>query len=160
MLLRVFPFLVAGFYALPALGQSARHFSDSLFIAASPGRVWQVEADPTCWHLWDTGLQKAEAARPLQHGARGTLTDRDGRRSRFVVEAWEPGRSYTIRIPLALSSMYLRRSLEAAEGGTRIRHEVYFKGFTAGLFARLLGRRFRPMLPETLQRLKALVEAA
>lgn len=158
MILRLFPLLLAGLYALPTLAQTNRHFGDSLFIAAPPAHVWQVEIDPIRWPLWDTGLQKAEAEAPLQHGVAGTLTDRDGRRSRFVVDVWEPGRSYTLRISLPLGAMYLRRSLQEVQGGTRIVHEVFFKGVSAGLFARLVGRRFRPMLPETLQRLKALAE--
>lgn len=159
MILRILPFVLAGLHALPVLAQSDRHFGDSLFIAAPPAQVWQVETDLARWPLWDTGLLRAEAATPLQQGVRGIMTDRDGRRSRFVVYAWEPGRGYTIRIALPLGAMYLRRSLQEVPGGTRIHHEVFFKGISAGLFARMVGRRFRSLIPETLQRLKALAEA-
>jgi len=159
MILRFLPFVLAGLHALPAVAESDRHFSDSLFIAAPPAQVWQVETDLARWPLWDTGLQRAEAATPLHHGVHGTMTDRDGRRSLFVVDAWEPGCSYTVRITLPLGAMYLRRSLQEVPGGTRIHHEVFFKGISAGFFARMVGRRFRPLLPETMQRLKSLVEA-
>ena len=52
----------------------------------------------------------------------------------------------------------MRRTLAPASDGTRFTHEVWFTGATGAFFGRLLGRRYRAILPEAMRRLKAAAE--
>lgn len=94
---------------------------------------------------------------PLTLGAKGTIIS-DGRKSNFTVVAFTPGKSYTIKTKLPLGGLYVRRVLEETAEGLQITHEVWFKGLTSGIFARMLGRDFRKKLPSVVERVKEIAE--
>ncbi|MEL6823946.1 MAG: polyketide cyclase, partial [Calditrichota bacterium] len=59
---------------------------------------------------------------------------------------------------LPLGALYVKRTLEKTETGTRFTHEVWFGGLTGWLFAKKFGATFREMLPEVMQNLKQAAE--
>lgn len=122
---------------------------------AEPERVWRLWTTPATWGQWDRGLTSARLDGEFTAGASGTIVGRDGRRSRFVVDQVEPGRSVRWHVPLPGARMELTRSL-LGEDRREVRHGVRFTGPLRVLWARILGRRFRPVLGPTVDALVAL----
>lgn len=146
------------FSALPQ-GGDGRVFSCEMSAEAPPERIWQIWTDVPNWHRWDSGLRSAVLQGPFVLDARGELLPDQGPASSFRVSAFEVGQSYTLRIPLPGGSLELRRSLRAgAPGQTIFRHEVRFRGLTGGVFARIMGRRYRAMLPGVLEHIRLMAE--
>lgn len=120
-----------------------------------PDRVWQLWTEPASWGDWDRGLSSASLEGPFEPGARGRLHDTSGRASPFVVEEVDGGRRCRVRVRLPAASLVLERSLlpSYAHSETLVRHDVRFAGPLGPVFAVLLGRRFRRLLPPTLDAL-------
>jgi hypothetical protein len=125
-----------------------------------PDRVWSLWTEPASWGAWDRGLTDASLTGPFTAGARGQITDTTGRTSSFVVEQVDPGRHCRVRVLLPAAALVLDRSVlpSPADAETQVRHDVRFEGPLGPLFAVLLGRRFRRLLPETLDALVRLAE--
>ncbi|MEM9025263.1 MAG: SRPBCC family protein, partial [Bacteroidota bacterium] len=132
--------------ALPLRAQpepTDKHFWHSATTTAAADTIWAIWTDVAAWKNWDTGLRDAVMSEPFALGASGTIISLEGRKSRFTVVAFEPGKAYTFRTKLPLGSLYVKRFLEADGATVRFTHEVWFRGFTGGLFARAFGKRFR-----------------
>jgi hypothetical protein len=112
-----------------------------------PDAVWRRWTDPATWGEWDRGLRSASLDGPFVAGASGTVVGLDGRRSRFVVDEVVPGERVRWHVPLPLARMELERTL--ADGAAE--HRVRFTGPAAAVWARVLGRRFRPLLGPTVE---------
>ena len=137
---------------------SNKHFWHSSTTDASPDKIWAVWTDVEQWHTWDKGLQSAEMSGPFAFKAKGTITSLEGRKSKFKVVEYEEGKSYTFKTALPLGGLYVKRYLEVKDGQTHFTHEVWFKGLTAGIFAKNFGPQFREVLPEVLELVKAKAE--
>ncbi|GAB4442114.1 MAG: hypothetical protein OHK0015_40260 [Chloroflexi bacterium OHK40] len=133
-------------------------FAHTLETTAAAEQVWELWTDVAGWPRWDTALCAARLDGPFVYQAQGRLQATGSPESRFTVVELEPGRSYTIAVPLLLAELRVRRALTPMPAGTRYTHEVSFAGSLEGLFGLLLGRRFRAMLPEVMERLRQLVE--
>lgn len=118
---------------------------------AHPEAVWRLWTTPSTWADWDRGLRSAELPGPFTVGATGTVTGLDGRRSRFTVDAVDPGRTTRWHVALPGGRMELTRLLDDGH----VEHRVGFHGPLAALWAAVLGRRFRPLLGPTLDALLA-----
>lgn len=126
------------------------HFWHEVTSVATPQEIWDIWTDVPQWHTWDSGLKAARADSLLSLGVQGTITSLEGRESAFEIVEWQPLRSYTFRTKLPLGGLYVRRSLEETPDGVRFTHEVWFQGFSKGLFGRILGPGFREMLPDVM----------
>ena len=145
--------LLAGIEATAQAPQKStnKHFSHQLETKVDPHKIWQVWIDVSNWQEWDIGLKNAEMESPLALGKKGVITSLEGRKSRFKIVAFQAGQSYTFRTKLLFSNLYVKRYLSHKDGKVFLTHEVWFKGLTAGLFARQFGSRFRNMLPQVMQ---------
>ncbi len=133
-----------------------------------PDRVWELWTSPGTWGRWDGGLRDARLDPPFAPGAVGTITALDGWVSAFVVEevvdrgtdraAAGSERLRRCRVGVALpgARLVLTRTLT----GSRLRHDVEFTGPLGPLWAQVLGRRFRLLLPPTVRALVDLAERA
>ncbi len=117
--------------------------------ATDPELVWRRWTDPATWGDWDRGLRSAELDGPFKPGARGTIVGLAGRRSRFTVCSVEPRVRVVIDVPLPAAVMVQTRTLQQGSPG-RAEHQITFRGALAGLWVRVLGRRFRPLLGNTV----------
>lgn len=131
--------------------QSNRHFWHSITTEASPEAIWAVWTNVPHWKDWDTGLQDASLSGAFTEGAKGKVISLQGRSSKFKLVEVVTGRSYTMKTKLPMGALYVKRSLETTGSSTRFTHEVWFKGLSAGLFARALGAEFRELLPGVVQ---------
>ena len=139
--------------------QSNRHFWHSITTEASPEAIWSVWTDVPHWKDWDSGLQDASLAGDFAQGAKGKIISLEGRSSKFKLVAVEQGKSYTMKTKLPLGALYVKRSMETTGTTTRFTHEVWFKGLTAGLFARAFGADFRAMLPGVVRNVDQIASA-
>ncbi|WP_245565043.1 SRPBCC family protein [Spirosoma spitsbergense] len=144
---------------LPVHAQQTNvHFSHTLETRALPEKIWQLWTDVPNWKDWDDGLKSAALTGPFQQGAIGMLTPDKGPTSKFVVDSLVPDQSYTIKTKLPFGSLYVKRYLTVEEGKTQFTHEVWFSGLTKGLFARVLGKHYRTILPDVMRRISVLAE--
>lgn len=125
---------------------------------ASPSTIWAIWIDVSQWKKWDTGLQDAMMEESFSLGAKGKITTLEGRKVSFKVVDFEEGKSYTYKTSLPLGGLYVKRSWEERDGITYFTHRVWFKGITAGIFAKALGGDFRKMLPDVLANIKEIAE--
>lgn len=138
--------------------QSNRHFWHQTQTQASPAEIWEVWTDVAHWQDWDKGLRSAQLEGAFTEGAKGSLIALNGRKTAFEIIACEPGQSYTFRSKLPLGALYVKRTLSQEAGQTTFKHEVWFSGFSAPLFAKILGPDFREVLPEVLDTVKQIAE--
>ena len=135
-----------------------KHFSHTLETTASASNIWVIWVDVPNWKEWDTGLKDAVLDEAFKLGSRGKIIDLKGRASKFKVVAYEEGKSYTFKTQLPLAGLYVKRTLEEKDGQTFFTHEVWFKGLTAGMFAKRFGGTFKAMLPGVMGSIKAKAE--
>lgn len=138
--------------------QSNSHFWHTEETIASPEKIWDIWTDVPHWKDWDTGLQDAMIDVPFELDAKGVIISLEGRKSTFKIVEFVAGKTYTLRTKLPLGSLYVKRILKTNGMNTEFTHEVWFKGVTKGIFAKAFGARFRELLPEVLQNVKAIAE--
>ena len=134
------------------------HFHCTLATTAAPARIWAIWTDVAGWPRWDAGLRQAELRGLFVAGSTGQLVPDKGPKSSFRLTAVEPGQSYTFRTRLPLGALHVKRTLDQRNGQTVFTHEVWFTGLSKGLFGRVLGRKYRALLPQVLASIKAQAE--
>lgn len=122
----------------------------------APEEVWQRWIDVGTWHEWDTEVKKASLEGDFELGAEGTLTPKTGPETSFVVTDFVPGQSNTFTMALPLCKLHIQHA--SSDDKKSSTHEVCFEGLLAPLFALLLGRRFRKVLPDVMANLRELTE--
>ena len=135
-----------------------KHFWYTVETTASSEEVWSVWTDVNNWKEWDIGLKDASIDGAFGLGTKGIVVSLEDRKSKFKVVEYEEGKSYTYKTKLPLGSLYVKRYLKTKNETTTFTHEVWFKGFTGGIFAKVFGERFRTMLPDVLLNIKTIVE--
>lgn len=138
---------------------SKKHFWYSMETSASPEVIWAIWTDVPNWKNWDTGLKDASMEGDFNLDSKGVITTLEDRKSKFKVVDFIEGKSYTYKTKLPLSSLYVNRYLEVKDGKTIFTHEVWFRGLTGGIFARVFGEKFRTMLPNVLAQIKEIAES-
>ena len=145
---------------LPAYSfeQSSTHFSHSLVTAAPPEKIWSLWTDVANWNKWDDGLKTASLTGPFQAGAKGRLIPDKGPASRFRITDLIPQTSYTFKTKLPLGALYVKRTLSPEGNGTRFTHEIWFTGLSKGIFGKVLGKKYRRILPSVMEKIRELAE--
>lgn len=138
---------------------SNKHFWHSVETSASPELIWEIWTDVSNWKDWDTGLKDASIEDAFKLKSKGTIISLENRKSKFKVVEYIEGQSYTYKTKLPLGSLYVKRYLMVKGSKTFFTHEVWFKGLTGGIFAKLFGEKFRKMLPSVLNKIKEIAES-
>ncbi len=138
--------------------QSNKHFSNTEETTARPETIWKIWTDVSGWKNWDIGLKNATMEDSFHLGTIGKITSLEGRKSKFKVVAFEANKSYTFKTKLPLGALYVKRTLRVENDLTYFTHEVWFKGFTSGIFAKKFGPKFREMLPRVMANIKTIAE--
>ncbi|MEM8763558.1 MAG: polyketide cyclase [Bacteroidota bacterium] len=137
---------------------SNKHFWNTVKTTASPEKIWNIWIDVAHWKSWDIGLKDAEMEGSFDLKAKGHIISLEDRKSKFKVTEFTEGQSYTFKTNLPLGALYVRRYLSVEKDTTFFTHEVWFKGITAGLFAKQFGPKFRDLLPEVMENIKNMAE--
>ncbi len=136
-------------------------FEHTVTTAAPPEAVWSLWTTPTTWGTWDAGLRQARTEGPFVVGARGVISPLRGPETQFEVIEIEDRRRCVYETLLPFARLRLERVLEqTSDGGTRFTHRVSFHGALCWLWAATMGRRFRALLPPTMERLAGAALAA
>ncbi len=138
---------------------SNRHFWYSMETTASPEKIWNIWIDVKNWKNWDIGLKDAAMDAPFYLESKGIIISLEDRKSKFKVVEMVEDVSYTYKTKLPLGSLYVKRYLSREKDKTVYTHEVWFKGLTGGIFAKMFGGKFREMLPEVLQNIQQIAES-
>jgi Polyketide cyclase / dehydrase and lipid transport len=145
---------------LEAQGTDA-DFSCTRTLHCSPETFWPVWTDVIAWPKWDTPLLRAQLIGTFAQGASGELVDRSGRSSRFTLTECTPLAAYAYTVRLPGGSLHVCRFITSSTTtplALSFQHHVRFTGLLAPLWARVLGRSFRRVLPEVMDHLVHLVE--
>jgi len=137
---------------------SNKHFWNTVETSASAAQIWNIWTKVPEWKKWDVGLKDAMMEGTFELGNKGTIVSLEDRKSKFKIVEMEEGKSYTFKTNLPLGGLYVKRYLEEKNGKTYFTHEVWFKGLTAGIFAKAFGPKFRELLPEAMNNIKKLAE--
>ena len=116
-------------------------------------QVWSLWMDIKNWSEWDEAISATEFDGPMRVGAKGTITDNQGRLSRFEVTEIKPADSFVVEVKLPGGRMVLIK--EIAEDF--IRHQVKFLGISRSFYGALLGR---PMMDLVGPSVDSVVEIA
>lgn len=139
--------------------ENTKHsFEYTIQTTASPETIWHIWTDVAQWHQWDTGLKSATLKGKFQLGAKGKLTPDKGPKANFKITAIHEGKSYTFRTGLPLGGLYVERYLNTQNGITSFTHRVSFKGLGGRLLSGSLGKRYKAMLPEVMNKIKQIAE--
>ena len=160
--MRLFFFTISTFLTMnlqaQTLEQSNQHFWNTIETFATPETIWKIWTDVPNWKDWDKELKSAELDGLFAKGVKGKLIPQKGKKAKFKIVAFEKGKSYTFKTNLPLGSLFVKRTLEVKNGRTYFTHEVWFKGLTKGIFAKLLGNDFRKALPIVMENIKKIAE--
>lgn len=137
---------------------SNKHFWHTIETSASPETIWKIWTDVPHWKDWDDGLKDAKLKGDFSKGTKGFIFPKKGRKTKFKIVELEEGKSYTFKTNLPLGSLFVKRTLVVKNGKTFFTHEVWFKGITKGIFAKVLGKDFRKILPDVMNKIKTQAE--
>lgn len=138
--------------------QSNTRFRHTVETLASPEAVWRVWTDVPNWKTWDTSLKSAELNGPFATGTQGRLIPDKGPKSKFTLTEVIPLQSYTFKTKLPFGALYVKRTLSTQDEKPAFTHEVWFTGLTKGIFGRALGRNYRAILPDVMNKIEAIAK--
>ena len=145
--------------AMPANAkQSNCHFSHTESTTASSDKIWHVWIDVPNWKQWDKGLKEATLEGEFNVGAKGKLIPDKGPKSKFVISALEPNKSYTFKTKIPFGWLIIRHTLETKENKTFFTHDVQFTGLLKRVLSNKLGKNYRVMLPSVMTEIKLIAE--
>lgn len=132
-------------------------FSHTDTTMVSMEALWQVWTDVDHWHHWDTGLKSAKLNGAFAVGTTGELIPDKGGPAKFEIVSIDPMRGYTFRTKIPMGLLVIKREARPLNQGIAFTHTVQFTGNLRWLFYRLLGKRYKTMLPSVMRnvRLKA-----
>jgi hypothetical protein len=139
--------------------QSNYHFSFTIAINNTADKVWQTLTDVPNWHVWDTELIDAQLEGDFLLDARGEMTPKKGPKLKFYISEIVPLQSYTINTILPVGELVIKRSLKTEQQITYFTDDIAFTGFLKYLLGFMLGKQFRSVLPEVMQKFKQLAES-
>lgn len=140
------------------LAQTNYHFAHTELASATPDVIWQIWVDVPNWNRWDSGLKSAELAGDFKLGAKGTLIPDKGPRSKFIISEYNEGVSYTFKTRIPFGWLIVKRYLDSSPKQTAFTHEIRFTGLLKKPLGNRLGKRYREMLPEVMQKINAIAE--
>lgn len=129
-------------------------FSHTDSTTAAAARIWQLWTDVDNWKQWDKGLQSSTLNGAFVTGAKGSLLPDKGPRSQFVLTEVIPGRSYSFETRIPFGRLVISRTLAEKENKTFFTHTVTL----TGLLRKVLGKRYKAMLPTVLATIQQLAE--
>jgi hypothetical protein len=139
--------------------QSNSHFHFTVSVNNSIEKVWETLIDVPTWHLWDRELIEARLDGNLKVGAKGTMIPKKGPKLKFYVSEMTAYKSYTINTVMPVGELVIKRNLIKNDNQVEFTDEIQFTGFLKSLFGLMLGRQFRKVLPDVLEKFKSISEA-
>jgi hypothetical protein len=123
---------------------------------ATAAQVWALWSKPETWGTWDDELEWVKLQGPFVVGTRGTMKPKGGPVVRFTMTSVEPGKGFSDRSHLPLTSLDFTHEL--ADGA--LIHRVEMRGFLTPLFRRVIGATIARGLRGAMTKLARMAENA
>lgn len=130
----------------------------TVMTSASPAAIWDIWSDVKNWPNWEPSMRKVSINGALAPQAEGVITSVHWPPRPFRITACQDGFTYTLNTRFPFASMYVRRLIGYNNRKTMITNEVWMEGPLSGFWWRIVGRRYRNMLPQVMDRLKRIAE--
>ncbi len=139
--------------------QSNHHFSFTVPVNTSATKVWQTLIDVQTWHEWDTEIIEASLEGDFAVNAKGTMKPKSGPKLKFYISEITPLQSYTFNTIMPVGELVIKRSLKIENEIVYFTDDIAFTGFLKKVFGLMLWGQFRKVLPEVMNKFKAIAEA-
>jgi hypothetical protein len=130
----------------------------SILTSASPERVWNIWSDVENWHRWEPALRQVKQNGVFGLQTKGMLKSEYWPNTPFNISSCEKNFSYTVHTRLPFAQMYIKRLIGYNNNKTLIMNEVWIEGPLSGLWWRLIGKKYKEMLPQIMEKFKRLAE--
>ena len=139
--------------------QSNSHFSFTVSINNTIEKVWETLINVPTWHLWDTELIEAKLNGNFEAGATGTMIPKSGPKLKFYISEVTIHKSYTINTIMPIGELVIKRNLTQNGNKVDFTDDIQFTGFLKSIFGLMLGKKFKEVLPEVLNKFKIIAES-
>jgi Polyketide cyclase / dehydrase and lipid transport len=126
--------------------------------SADPAALWRLYSDVSTWPRWDDAFEAVTLDGPFEPGSSGVLKLRGQDGLAFRLVEVEPERGFVDETAIPGGAIRFRHHIEAAEGGTRLTHEVEIEA--PAPVAEQLGQKITAGIPHTMARIAELAEEA
>jgi hypothetical protein len=139
--------------------QSNYHFSFTISVNNTIDKVWQTLIDVQSWNKWDTELVEAKLEGKFAVGTKGTMKPKKGPKLKFYISEIIPNQSYTFNTIMPVGELVIKRSIKTENEQIHFTDDIAFTGFLKVVFGSILGKQFRKVLPEVMNKFKELAES-
>ncbi len=155
-------FFVGSFFlSVVLMGQMAsseKNYTKEIELTASVEDTWNLLSDVSKWKQWDSHIIDARLKGAFIDKAQGSLVTNNAKVVNFYIIDWEEKKSYTLRHKLSSGTLYLKRSVEATDTGSKIMVGVWCSGLSKKNFKKYMGTDYAVVLEKELQSVKELLE--
>ena len=130
----------------------------SIHTSASPEKIWHIWSDVKNWHKWEPSIIDAQIKGSFSKDAEGFLQPENWPRTRIRISSCEDLFSYTVNASFPFAKMYIRRLIGYDNNKSIITNEVWMEGPLSGFWWRLVGKKYKQMLPQVMDRFRKLAE--
>lgn len=138
--------------------QTNHHFSYTVSVDNSRGKIWHFLTDVSRWSEWDTELRDSRIIGDFALGTKGELIPRKGPKLKFHISALVPYHSYTFITKMPVGALEIKRTLQKDAGAIYFTDNIRFTGPFKRILGIMLGRGFKTLLPEVMENFKKLAE--
>jgi hypothetical protein len=131
----------------------------TVMTSASPETIWSIWSDVKNWPRWEPALKSASIKGGFSTDAEGLITADNWPPTQFKITSCQDRFSYTLNTKLPFATMHIRRLIGYNNMKTMITNEVWMEGPLGGFWWRIIGRRYKSMLPQVMERFKRIAEA-
>lgn len=134
-----------------------KDYSVSVFIDASPDRVWAVMSDIERWHEWTPSVRSIRRTNtgPFRIGAKARVMQPKLPAADWIVTAVHEGRGFDWESRAPGVRVLARHVIEPSGGGSRVTLSVQYSGLVGNLIGRLtasVNRRYIALEADGLKR--------
>ncbi|NRD73449.1 SRPBCC family protein [Shewanella sp. VB17] len=133
-------------------------FEERIVIKAPANDIYALYVDVDNWNQWDEEVKDSYLTGVFEMGASGTITPKNGPKSRIQLTQVVPNQSFIVTSKLPFCLLSFEHELIVKGDITEVIHKVTFSGLTSFLFGKLVGSQIHKGLPLTLQGLKIRAE--
>lgn len=139
--------------------EKAIQFKHSVTTTASAEQIWHIWTDVQNWHQWDSGLKSATLkAGIFKVDAKGSLIPDKGPKAKFIISEVVEGHSYTFKTKIPFGWLIVKRYLKQEGDQVVFTHDVQFTGLLKGMFGKMMGAKYKEMLPQVMEKVKEIAE--
>ncbi|AXH34116.1 hypothetical protein DVJ78_00490 [Humibacter sp. BT305] len=128
--------------------------------SARPDRFFAKWIDHATWPQWSPDTEWTRVEGPVRAGAQGVLKPAGGPKTRFTISECEQDRVYTDVSSFPGAKLTFRHTVEATHTGSALGVQVWLDGPLAWFWAKTACKGFATSVPDDLDRLIRIVEAA